>query len=148
MKGECGFTYAQFVAANPGRQNSSFDYLHGLISQGCLDGGGLLQLVECFNPQFIKQSSIICIGSLYSEAKHASLVDKGLGISEIEYWMNLVEVDSIFEGIEQRTKESLINAMVRGWERSLRCTFPQESIRVCRLDSENNQEVALTLQRY
>ncbi len=113
------FSLEDFLSANPVKSLGAIDYLHALFKLADLP----IDLVFCFIKLLIPEFKLIDGLVFLSESFEADTYDRylleGKSTSEIQLWINLVEVTGVFEGIDEQDAIRLANAIVDAWNLKL-----------------------------
>ncbi len=78
----------------------------------------------------------------YDESEYLRLIEQNLQKKEVEYWMNLLNINSLFYGEEIETEDNSIyidtcELIVNLWSHKLHKDFPEKQFYVGCLKDEN-----------
>lgn len=136
------FSYQSFIATNPG--STSFDYLHGLASQIGLSPEDFNAISMVLAPELIEVDDLVFVKELFYENKYRNILEKGYRGEEIQYWMNLLDITSLFEGLPVARLSKTTEAIIAGWHAKLVHTFPHKKFAVKRIVDVKAGELAIT----
>jgi|GEM_PF-6602450 len=140
------FSKVDFINANKEKTLNTLDYLHALykfenIHDDLFDG-----LIELMNPELEIKDNMLFIKSIFNAEKYANFVDEGLHNKDIQYWMNLIEITSIFEGINVKTAENLGKIIISILNNKITHQFSEISVKAILINEEDKNEIYITIQ--
>lgn len=111
------FSLEDFLAANQAKKLGSLDYLHAIFKLAGLP----IDLVFCFikllAPKFKVVNGLVFLSETFDVDIYNRYISDGE--SEIQLWINLVEVTGVFEEIEEHDAIRLADEIVKIWNLKL-----------------------------
>lgn len=107
---------------NTGRDFSVFDYIFHAVKDSKIHTDLFFAIIEMSWPTFIQYQGYIFLNESFSEHRFNSLEQN----NRLEFWMNLLTVDSYFYGEqdEEKKAEALAKLLSEMWRAKLRIDFP------------------------
>lgn len=118
--------YEMWVNANSTKKFSLFDYMHGVMLTENLSSDLFIAFLKLVWPEFYSYNNCVFLKEQFDQKKYDELVDQGLSNKDIEYWINLVLIDGIFENATVETCEYLAKNLVSAWKVKLKNDFPEK----------------------
>lgn len=114
---------------NMNKDLSPFDYIFCLTRQEELSSDLYFAFLELLWPSFIIYKNYIFLKATYSVEKVESLINEK---HDVEFWANLLTVDSFFENEEdgEERSEFFARSLVESWQAKLKHDFPDKHITV------------------
>jgi hypothetical protein len=140
------FSLSRFLAANPDKNLSSIDYLHAVFKLYELPDDFLLCMARLFSPDFIIVDGLVFLSEKFELDTYKKCLDEGKSPSEIQLWLNLIEVTGLFEGIEVENALSLAHSIETMWNQKIRSHDDNEAKGVARVIYEKDDgEIFVTI---
>ena len=141
------FSISKFREANQDNRIDSANYLHALIAMMGMDYESLQAVIDCFIPSFSRFHDIICVESLWDEAKYQGLLAREIHSHEIEFWMNVTLFDDTFSTFPEDVQLELLEKARLGWSAALEASFPDEAVSVLKIVDWEAGDLGLSLSR-
>jgi len=122
--------YNQWVEANQPQNFSLFDYIHGVFTTEELPPDLAFSLFGLFWPDFIILDNLIFLQTEFSEEKYQKLKLDGIEKQEIEYWMNLLNVDKLINCKSTKLSLQFASQLANSWKRKLETDYPNRKFDV------------------
>ena len=103
--------YQRWKKANSDTNFSIFDYLHCSALDKKIPVDFCIALFELFYPEFILIDNHVFLKEEYERDKYLELVKQNCTKKDVEYWMNLLNIDALFYREEIEDKDSFENAL-------------------------------------
>ena len=139
------FAKSKFLDVN--KESNSIDYLHGCLKFGDVHQDFLYEFVKFICPEFLIYEGKVYFKETFSEAKYENLKSTGRTGAEVQYWLNLVELTSVFENYSFEFVSSIGREIENNWQRVLDTSFPDSGTKVKLLVNEKDFEVLVTLKQ-
>lgn len=110
--------YVEWMKLNSTKKFSLFDYINGVIQLRDLPIDVFVAVLKLFWPDFINFDNKIFIKEEFSEEKYRELIDNGCPDKDLEYWMNLINVDGLFHSESLEVTEYLSKYIEYLWEKN------------------------------
>lgn len=130
-------TFQKWREAN-GETFTGLDYVFQMLRESEFDQDAVIAIARLVWPPFVEVDGFVFLSDQYTEEKLRDLRAAGTQEHRIEYWMNLVTVDEIFDQPEQAVEFTMIVAAA--WNAKLSYEFSGRSFRVeTPFDSETGE---------
>lgn len=139
------FSKLEFIEANKTKKTNTLDYLHALYKFESIHIDLLKSMSELFNPPFIVRDNNIFLKEVFDENKYAELITRQYSNSEISYWINLIEITSIFEGIDSQDAITFGKDIVNVWNNKIRHEYPTKNVKAKLIYDQDTEEVYITI---
>jgi hypothetical protein len=139
------FAKSKFLDVN--RESNSVDYLHGCLKFGEVHQDFLYEFVRFLCPEFLTYKGKVYLKETFSEAKYEKLKSSGKTDYEAQYWLNLIELTSVFENYNFEFVISIGREIESNWQRLLDTNFSDFGTKVKLLVNEKDFEVFVTLEQ-
>ncbi|MDN3484372.1 hypothetical protein QL989_03315 [Pseudoalteromonas sp. APC 3224] len=83
---------------------------------------------------------------MFNEDKYADFLFEGRDDKEIQYWMNLFELTSIFEGMEVNEAKKLGGSIVEVWNDRIANQYSEMNVSASLIHDDSTDEVFITIQ--
>ena len=117
--------FEKWKSLNTSSSFSLYDYLFGVSKTSVLSSDIYFAFLELFWPSFVLHEHFVFLKENFSEEKFKGLIESE-NIQEMEYWMNLISIDSYFEGAEdwEQKAEFFSKKLAEIWQVKLTKDFP------------------------
>ncbi|MEP5759436.1 MAG: hypothetical protein ABJ327_09095 [Litoreibacter sp.] len=129
--------YENWVNANSPNKFSLFDYLHGILKTKDIEPDLIVAFLKVFWPEFYCIDGFIFLKEEFQEGKYVDLVKQGTSEKDIEYWMNLVSVDGLFDSATFEQSKYIAHQMAEIWKSKLQSDFTDKEFIVECLTEED-----------
>lgn len=123
---------------------SLYDYLHGIQSTSVLKGDFYLALFALIWPEFSKVDELIYLTEEITGHKLQKYIDEGYDNYELEYWINLVNLDGIIPGLTDETYSVIGKILESTWSDKLKKDFPEKFFKTQYIFEEEDGEHFIT----
>lgn len=114
-------SYGEWKTQKDYRALTIDQYFHLMVAElGDSSIGVALALLSIAMPNFLKKGECLFIEEMFSEARFAKLTSQGLTPIEMEYWMNLLNVSSMFSKANEKQVEWAACQIEKIWMNELR----------------------------
>jgi hypothetical protein len=141
--------YQRWKQANNNIKFSIFDYIYGMIIEKKIPIDFCIALFKLFYPEFIVIENHVFLKEEYEKEKYINLVKQNCQKKEIEYWMNLLNIDPFFFQEDEENNDNfadlsiaICEQMVDLWSQKLHKEFPDKQFCVKHL--KDDEEVYIT----
>ncbi|MBR9908487.1 MAG: hypothetical protein GYB30_10645 [Gammaproteobacteria bacterium] len=138
------FSIEEFKSVNT--NVNVFDYIHALYSNEKIAADLVLAIDSIFRPKFKAVHGILFVEELYSSEKHESLENANKSNSEISYWVNLIDLTSVFEGVDFKVVLSIAEKMKASWNTELNRGYSGYNVQASLIAEAEPGEIYLTLE--
>lgn len=141
------FSLSDFLKANPKKNLGVSDYLHAVFKLGSLPIDVFLSFVRFFWPKYKIIDGRLYLSDSFESTKYSEYLADNKNMDEIQFWLNLTEVTSIFEGVEFDDAKEAAVILAQIWNEKIRSEMGdiKDSARVVFEESEG--EVFVTIDR-
>jgi len=143
MKDNLLFNFEEFIVANRPCKVSKFDYLHAVYKSQNLHEDFIVCFCKLMWPDFKSVDGVIFVSELFNEEYYQELRASDKPITEIQFWVNLLEITGIFDEISTEQALLIAKIIVESWNVKLKSEYGIALARWLR-DEETN-EVFITL---
>lgn len=133
--------YEKWVDANKPKHFSLYDYIHGVLKSATLPVDVIYALSKLFWPDFYIQNGNIFLKEEFSTERHDELLSNGHEGSKLEYWMNLLSIDGLFENATLQQSKALGQIMSESWQAKLEQEFDDRNFDVQCIVDKDKEEV-------
>jgi hypothetical protein len=138
--------YQKWKNANDGKNFSLYDYIHCVAIEKKIPIDFNIALLKLFYPEFIVIENHVFLKEEYDESEYLRLIEQNLPKKEVEYWMNLLNINSLFysEEIEAENDSLYIDTcevMANLWSQKLHKDFPEKQFYVGCLKDDNEMYI-------
>ncbi|WP_369742319.1 hypothetical protein AB8S08_07100 [Pseudidiomarina sp. PP-1MA] len=138
------FSIEEFKSVNT--NVNVFDYIHALFSNENVAPDLVLAIDSIFRPKFKEVHGVLFVEELYSSDKHESLEKANKSNGEISYWVNLIDLTSVFEGVDFQVVLSIAEKIKTSWNKELNRDYCGYNAQACLIKEEESREIYLTLE--
>ena len=131
--------YERWVACNGSGKFSMYDYLHGVFSTKDVSSDLVVAFLKLFFPDFYVYENGVFLKEEFDKNEYNNLVARGYFGKDLEYWMNLLNIDSLFGVSSFEFSKYIANNIALLWHRKLSIDFPEmrfETKCICESDDE------------
>lgn len=121
-----------------------FDYLHGVLSTNDVSTDLIFAIIELFWPEFINVDGMIFIDEQFDKGEYERLVNEGSKPEEVEYWLNLVNLDGLLPGIGNENCAFIGTKIAELWRLKLQLEYQDKKFNVSYLYEDDEQEHFVT----
>lgn len=129
--------YREWQKANDNTKFSLYDYIHGLTVEKVIPIDFYIASLKLFNPDFISVDNCIFLKEEYEETKYFDLLKQQYSKRDLEYWINLVNLDGLFDTGAIEIDDSFLTSclylgeqLVNLWSSKLYIDFPSKQFHV------------------
>jgi len=108
--------YQKWVSSNEEKKFSLFDYIHGVFSLNDLSSDLAIALMNLFFPRFLLHDDLIFLQEEFSKKRYDSLISSGISGHELEYWMNILNIDTLINCSSVAEGVKFAESLVPLWE--------------------------------
>jgi len=141
------FSKSEFMKVNNGKKLNELDYLHAIYKFNDVHIDLVSSFSMLFNPKLELINGDLFIRDIFSIDKYDSFISEGKQIKEVQYWMNLIEITSIFENIELSKAQELAKSIEESWNNKISKLYPNSDINAFVINDQNTDEVFVTLSK-
>lgn len=123
MKNEL-LDYQNWVSANQSKRFSLFDYVHAKLNFDRVSPDLAVALLNLYWPTFQEIDGWVFLEEEFSKEKYQELASSNN--SQLEYWMNLINLESIFSLAPVETQEYVALKITEMWKAKLKIDFPEK----------------------
>ena len=112
---------------------SLYDYAYAAAYQQRLPADAMMAFAMLIWPPFRDVDGLVLLAEQYDATKLARLRSQGLTEAKLEYWMNLLSVDGLFQSLPGATRwhmRAFANTLHQSWRAKLRQDYPMLRFRV------------------
>lgn len=132
--------YEKWKRANAPGKFSLFDYLHGVSSTQAIAGDITVAYLQLFWPDFYVYKGLVFLKEEFAQDKYQQLVEQGYSGADLEYWMNLLTIDGLFNNLTTEQALYVGSAIVVMWEKKLAAEYPAQQFKVeCLFEQEEDE---------
>ncbi|GIU52731.1 hypothetical protein TUM4438_46110 [Shewanella sairae] len=139
------FSKSEFMEANKDKKLNTLDYLHALFKFEDIHNDLLNSLGILFNPEFIIRDNKLFFEEVFNESKYCDFISEGRDDKEIQYWMNLIEITSIFEGMEVKEAKKFGSSIVEVWNDRIATRYSKMNVNASLIHDQITNEVFVTI---
>lgn len=136
--------YQLWQKSNQNKRFSLYDYIHGLLQVGELSSDICIAFLKLFRPDFIMINGNIFLLEEYSQKKYNDLNNNGYSGRELEYWLNLLNIDCYFETPKEdfNIDKCLVFAheLTKAWSVKLHQEFSEREFEVICIDETGDND--------
>lgn len=114
------FSLKDFLTANPEKSLCAIDYLHALFKLTDLPIDLAFCFIKLLMPEFKIVDGLVFLSETFETDTYNRYLLEEKNKSEIQLWINLVEVTGVFDGIDEKNAIRLSKAIVDAWNLKLR----------------------------
>ncbi|EMN6203186.1 hypothetical protein WB527_004139 [Vibrio vulnificus] len=145
MSNKTMYDFAMFSNANKGKDVSGFDYLHAVYQSQGLTPDFVLWFSRLFSPEFKVVGGQIYISVLYSQEIYNELLKEGHEHSQVQFWMNLLEITGLFNDLSIEQAMEFAQMVVNSWNFKLNKEFNELTAKARMIYDEDSEEVFVTI---
>lgn len=138
------FSIEEFKSVNT--NVNVFDYIHALFSNENIAPDLVLAIDSILRPKFKEVHGVLFVEELYSPEKHESLENANKSNCEISYWVNLIDLTSVFEGVDFQVVLSIAEKMKASWNTELNRNYCRYNVQASLIKEAETGEIYLTLE--
>jgi hypothetical protein len=109
------FSLTDFLSANPEKQLGSIDYLHAVFKLAPLPTDLIFCFTKLFIPEFKLIDGFVFLEEFFDYNTYNSYLLEGKSKSEVQLWLNLIEVTGIFEALDFEDATQLASLITQMW---------------------------------
>jgi len=130
-------SYNQWRSSN-GEGFSLFDFLRGVIVTGAIEPDPLIAFWKLLLPDLVEHEGMVFLQENFRWERYRTLRDEGRSPHQIEYWMNLLGISTLLEGLPIDRVEELSRDIVFCWRARLAEKFPDRcfQVEICEDDGD------------
>ena len=122
--------YQSLLHANDTNQITLFDYLQLNLKEGSIQPDLSIAFLSFFWPEFISVDGLVYLKEEYSEKRLSELKKQNRLGKNLDYWMNLISIDGMFDSATREQCEYISARVVDIWTAKLMQEFPDISFSV------------------
>jgi len=138
------FSIEEFKSVNT--NVNVFDYIHAVFSNENIAADLVLAIDSIFRPNFKVVNGVLFVEELYSPEKHEFLESANKSNSEISYWVNLIDLTSVFEGVDFKLVLSIAEKIKASWNTELSRSYFGCNVQAALIEEVELGEIYLTLE--
>ncbi|AEA63591.1 hypothetical protein [Burkholderia gladioli] len=139
--------YDDFVVANNGKF-SVLDFIHAVFAQAPLPEDIVLCMGRLFSPNMVMHEGVIVVADWFDGAKYKEYRDSGMSPSQVQPWINMVELTDIFKGMSVEGANKLASIIADLWRNKIKRDFPESEAEVMIVLEADLGEVFVTIGEY
>jgi len=113
------FSFSEFISANPDKNLNSIDYLHAIFKLSNLHDDLIYSFMDLFFPKFKIINNLVFLEECFDIDTYKKYQDEGKENSEIQLWINLLEITGIFENLDEESALKMSNTIAKIWNLKL-----------------------------
>lgn len=117
--------YEKWVSSNSPKKFSLFDYMHGVFNTKNIASDFAVAFLKLCAPDFYLYEGCVFLEQEFSKSKYDDLVAQGYKGKDLEYWMNLLSVDGLFESASLECAKYIADHLAILWKIKLQTDFPE-----------------------
>lgn len=137
------FSKKDFEASN--KNVNVFDYIQALFTLKKISADLISAVESIFRPKLIKIERALFIEELYSKDKHQDLTVHYAKADEVTYWMNLIELTTVFDGVDYESVLLIAKALKANWVSVLANDYRDYDAEVLLIEEKELREIYLTI---
>jgi len=145
MGNENSFDFKSFVLANNGQLVTGFDYLHTIYKTHGLSSDFIVFFAKLFWPDFKVIDGVVFISELFDSEYYQSFLKDGRNINEAQFWMNLLEITGLFDGLSIDEAVQVSEIVVKSWNFKLGIECGNVSVLARFIRDDETGEVFVTI---
>lgn len=138
-------TFVSFQEANSTRKVGQLDYVGYIYKSRALPGDFLIAMSTLFKPKFCERDGHLFVSDLFDEERLSDFLRKGLTVTVAQYWMNLLEISGLFDGLTTEQATKLANDIKDCWNLEIERHFANLSGRASVVYEEELREVFVSI---
>lgn len=105
----------------------------------------ILRFAKIIYPEFQILDGKIYISELFDLDYYQELLKSGRNISEVQFWLNLLEVTGLFDDLSNNQAMEFAELLVKSWNAKLRSEFPETLDNARIVDNKEIGEIFVTI---
>ncbi len=131
--------YEKWKQANVGKF-SLYDYLHGVLSTQPQSPDLTFAYLKLLWPDFYSYNDQVFLKEEFEEQKYKGLVKQGYSGPELEYWMNLLNIDGLLNNMTTEQARYIGKSVASIWDKKLAIDFPSQRFNTeCIIEGEDDE---------
>lgn len=127
--------YQKWKNVNDCKNFSLYDYIYCVAIDKKIPIDFNIALLKLFYPEFIVIENHVFLKEEYDESEYLRLIEQNLQKKEVEYWMNLLNISSLFYSEEIETEDNSLyidtcEVIANLWSQKLHKDFPRKQFYV------------------
>lgn len=114
---ENDWTFQQFVKRNP--TSVGFDYLNLVYQAKEIPEDFVLWFSRLFRPEFMLRDGLLFVAQLFDSKRCQQLKEQGETDASVQFWMNLLELTSLFPGLGRNVADELARSLAKSWNQKI-----------------------------
>ena len=139
------FDFSSFSSANMGIAVSGFDYLHAVYKSQDLPADFIFWFAKMFWPEFKTVDGVIFISEIFDPARYKELMNDNKYCKNAQFWMNLVEITGIFDGLSSDQAMIIAKILANSWSSKLYSETGDKMMIARAINDEETGEVFVTI---
>jgi len=119
MKREDLFYLKDFLIANKHKNLSEVDYIHAIFKLAELPTDLLFCFLKLLAPDFKVVNGLVFLSESFIREDFDAFISLGKDASEIQLWLNLIEITGIFENLNEDDALQVGNSIAEIWNLKL-----------------------------
>lgn len=145
MSDSKSFDFNSFVSANTGQIVTGFDYLHAVYKAHELHVDFISYFTKLFWPDFKVVNGLVFVAELFNTERYQELLNERRGLSEAQFWMNLLEVTGLFDELTTDEAMPIAESLVASWNSKMNSEFGSVSVPARAIRDDETGEVFVTI---
>lgn len=139
------FTEQEFLQANSDKKLNSFDYLHAVMTCEKVPLDFLKSMFKFYDPDLTLYDDGIFLTECFDLDKLNELIDSGKNAKEASYWINLLDLTSVFDSYDYEVIKSFGEQVLSSWNRKLSYLYPSRGFQANLIEDTELNEIYLTI---
>ncbi|EMI5490788.1 hypothetical protein REJ26_001892 [Providencia stuartii] len=142
------FSISNFKNKETGEKLDHFGYVHIIYNHTNIPEDLIFSMIEIISPTFKVVDNMLFIDNLFSQRKYDEHLSSGISKEKTQFWLNLVDISSVFDILEYEETIIVAEKLVHCWNLKIKGENLQAfgQARILRDDSET--EVLITVDQY
>ena len=147
MPTENHYSFDEFCAANAEKVVSGLDYVRSIYKSLALPADFVVLFSRIYKPELRLEQGYVFIADLFDGARFADLLQSSGKLSLAQYWMNLLEVTGLFDGLSIEQATGVAHDIADAWNSRINSACPDALGRASVIHDQSNGEVFVTVGR-
>lgn len=143
MNNQSTFDFESFALSNKPKEVTALDYLRAVYKSKDLHDDFLLYFSRLMWPEFIVIDSKVYIKELFDIERYRSLISNADTEKTAHYWMNLLELTGMFDGLTDQKAQEIAALLCNSWNAKIKSEFKSTDTVFNVIADQNTGEVFL-----
>lgn len=120
MSSNDSFSFDSFVLVNTSAVVTGYDYLHTMYKSLGLADDFILWFIKLIWPEFKMVDGLAFVSDMFDDERYQMLLKDGHDAVQAQYWMNLLEITGLFDGLSTENATSVAETLAETWNSKLK----------------------------